>query len=75
MEGVSTTAAAPLLLFFLVTMATSAAAAAAELFTPPATCVCDPLCEAVLDRQGTNPLPSVRIKLALRLVSLVLINS
>ena len=74
MEGVSTTAAAPLLLFFLVTMATSAAAAA-ELFTPPATCVCDPLCEAVLDRQGTNPLPSVRIKLALRLVSLVLINS
>ena len=41
MRGTTATATMLLLLLFL------ASAATAELFTPPATCVCDPLCEAV----------------------------
>ena len=43
-----TTATMETLLFFVL-LSFLASASATELFTPPATCVCDPLCEAVLD--------------------------
>ena len=43
------TSTTTLIFFVLSSLLASSATGATELFTPPATCVCDPLCEAVLD--------------------------